>query len=214
MCAVSNPTEGKKPGQTGVGTYRLLWSKCNNRATLSDHGCHECLDQHEEPAAPATAPAGASKRKKCWVRLPKDCKTHTVCCRVRNISAKAVHLHAALHDCVMLFTFLFCIFYYIVHWQKKLTYWDKKMHSKPLFAHFCYFLRLQKYNTNIAYHLYSKRQYNWQCHRNEWCLLNKCSLSAFWREKTHTVCDEWQVVSSGKIGLVFKIQLNCFILRV
>jgi hypothetical protein len=32
-----------------------------------------------------------------------------------------------------------------------------------------------------------------------------------WRGKTHNICDEWQVVSSWKIDLGFKIQLSCFI---
>lgn len=47
-------------------------------------------DQPEDPAATATAPAGASKRKRCQFCPPKkDCKTHTVCSRCKKYICKS-----------------------------------------------------------------------------------------------------------------------------
>lgn len=49
--------------------------------------------QPEGPAATATAPAGASKRKRCQFCLPKkDCKTYTVYCRCNKHICKGCAL--------------------------------------------------------------------------------------------------------------------------
>ncbi|XP_029610706.1 piggyBac transposable element-derived protein 4-like [Salmo trutta] len=55
-------------------------------------------DQPEEPAALATAPAGASKRKICQICPPKDCKTHTVCRRCKKYICKGC-AHAYCPTC-------------------------------------------------------------------------------------------------------------------
>lgn len=55
-------------------------------------------DQPEDPAAlaptgPATAPGGASKRKRCHICPPKkDCKRHTMCCRCKKYICKGFAL--------------------------------------------------------------------------------------------------------------------------
>lgn len=46
-------------------------------------------DLPEDPAAPAAAPAGASKMKRFQIcPAKKGCKTHTVCCRSKNYICK------------------------------------------------------------------------------------------------------------------------------
>lgn len=51
------------------------------------------LDQPEDPAAPVTAPAGVSMRKRCQFCPPKkDCKTSTVCCRCKKYVCKGCAL--------------------------------------------------------------------------------------------------------------------------